>query len=232
MKTFIQEFIFLKIKKWSKKSLLPLFSILWIHVHAQLPMVNSLQIFPSNPVSTDTIYLIVTCTFSSGDCALLSSNVQVLGSNVQVDGNYCPGMLTVICTSIDTVKIGTLLPGNYSINFSLNLGNTPGCNQFSSAANSVIPVQVTGPTSINQNFPDENNFVIESVPGYGNFIFKSTVFLSSAILKIYSSDGKIAFQKQLGKANEELNLSLAPGIYYYKLDFKDKTSRAKTLIIF
>lgn len=85
--------------------------------------VNSVSILPSNPTSTDTVYVASNFTYY-GDCSagLVHYDTLFLGSTIQILPEYCGTGMTVPCTAIDTFCLGVLPAGSYSIELEYHYG--------------------------------------------------------------------------------------------------------------
>jgi len=81
------------------------------------PHIDSLQIIPGNPTSSDTVKIIA-YTFSTGaPCNLTFYEVSTADSVITVNTHYLSGPLTVLCNSIDTAIIGGLNAGCYQVHY-------------------------------------------------------------------------------------------------------------------
>lgn len=96
--------------------------------HAQ--QILEISISPTNPDDDDEILVIIRSQFSSGGCDGML-NYYVVGDTVFSTGMHCPGMLTVICESIDTLVLPPLQAGNYTVNHTLMQGVGDPCDAFS-----------------------------------------------------------------------------------------------------
>ncbi len=79
--------------------------------------VDSLEIVPAKTYSDDVIKLVAYTTHTSGGCNLENYRIWKCNNIILVDATYEKGMLTYICHSIDTLKLGILPPGNYFLLF-------------------------------------------------------------------------------------------------------------------
>ena len=75
--------------------------------------VDSLKIVPAKAYSDDVIKLVAYTTHTSGGCNLENYRIWKCNNFILIDATYEQGMLTYICHSIDTIKLGILSPGNY-----------------------------------------------------------------------------------------------------------------------
>jgi len=77
-------------------------------VHAQPITINSVNTIPSAPNDTEDVKAVVTATFSYGGCPLYNSAHFYSNDTINLVAYYQIGMLTVICSSTDTMDLGTL----------------------------------------------------------------------------------------------------------------------------
>lgn len=92
---------------------------------APAQFINSIGISPQQPTTSDTIYFYPTVSFGYGSCDDHTQFISVNGNNIAAGATHCLGMLTVICTTTDTFKIGPLQAGNYTFHFNVNEGTYP-----------------------------------------------------------------------------------------------------------
>ncbi|MFZ4414072.1 MAG: T9SS type A sorting domain-containing protein [Bacteroidales bacterium] len=92
---------------------------------AQIPAIDSLRIIPAYPTSNDTVKVISRTIFPSGGCAMTASAVNIYGSTVNVFATHTLGLMTVICSSTDTICIGKLNARNYDLIYNLALTTPP-----------------------------------------------------------------------------------------------------------
>ncbi|MEO8148026.1 MAG: hypothetical protein ABI723_10335 [Bacteroidia bacterium] len=102
----------------TKLTLIIMFSISFNNLNAQ--WINSLTISPSNPKTTDTIYVYADCSFSSGSCDEHSQFFNVSGNNIYSGATHCIGGFTFICGATDSFSINPLPAGNYNFIFNVN----------------------------------------------------------------------------------------------------------------
>jgi len=82
--------------------------------------ITSLSIQPQNPTTIDQVKLVADVWIHTGPCTLDSSNVTKTGSNFTVNGYYNSGMLTVICPRIDTITLGIIESGTFTLKYFLH----------------------------------------------------------------------------------------------------------------
>lgn len=196
-----------------------------LSVHAQY--INNLRIYPTNPTSNDSIYLIASCYFQSGTCDQKTLNYSIINETIDCNALHCIGMLTYICYDEDTFSIGKLPVGNYNYRYTVNAGF---------GFNPCTPGIVPGPS-------DSLNFTVTTAsgisnPSYQEFIFSPNPCTDFIEIKYYDSEekqisiidmtGKICFEESKTGNNVLINTnSLAPGLYLLKSQSKTKNFQSK-----
>ena len=79
--------------------------------------IDSLKIIPQEANAGDIISVVAYTTHPSGGCDLQDYKVWKCNQFVFVDATYEQGMLTYICHSVDTLRLGTFTPGSYFLIF-------------------------------------------------------------------------------------------------------------------
>ncbi len=97
--------------------LLPIFSIAFFGLHAQ--SITNLSIIPGQPTSTDTIYVVAETMHANSPCPMASSSLTLSGDSVMAYATHSPGMLPAICISTDTILVGQLSEGLYTLVYHL-----------------------------------------------------------------------------------------------------------------
>ncbi len=106
------------------KKIILLFILLFtIQVHGQV--VNQITILPTNPSSTDTLYVITNFSYY-GNCAfsLVGYYYYLQDSTIHILPTYCGYGDTTWCTSIDTLKLETFPSNNYNISIEFHQGSS------------------------------------------------------------------------------------------------------------
>ncbi len=89
--------------------------------------ITNLQPYPIPAMSNAPSYLIASTMFSSGGCSISNYTVSIDYSGIipaiEVHAYYCMGMLTIICERTDTIPLGTLPAGAYSLTFQVHYAN-------------------------------------------------------------------------------------------------------------
>lgn len=80
------------------------------------PYLSPVQVLPLNPSPTDNIRLVFRAT-TGGQGSKVSSSFTRIGSNLAFQGCYADGALAQPKSYTDTVSIGQLAAGSYSVSF-------------------------------------------------------------------------------------------------------------------
>lgn len=89
------------------------------NLKAQIPAIDSLRIIPECPTTTDSVKVISFTTFPSGGCAMSANSVTAHETTLAVFATHTLGPLTYICSSADTLAIGLLGTGTYTLYYHL-----------------------------------------------------------------------------------------------------------------
>lgn len=81
--------------------------------------IQSIHTIPSNPSEGDSVYLVVEAVIPHSGCALSSYSVEVdpNDGSIVIMATYWMGMLTAVCTTIDTLALGVFGAGSYNLNY-------------------------------------------------------------------------------------------------------------------
>jgi hypothetical protein len=114
--------------------------------------INSIQIIPSNPTSSDFVYAIVNSSMNTSMCWLTTSNISNAANFHSISGFHCSGLLQQICTRNDTFALGLLPQGYHSVDYSMyynNLGfGQTECSTFQ-FSDTISTSFIVGPSSGN-----------------------------------------------------------------------------------
>ena len=188
---------------------------------------TTVTIEPATISVTDTILIITSATMGSGGCWLQDSTTSISGSDIHIAGFYCSGLLTVICTSTDTFKVGPLAAGTYSVNFSRSDDATGGCMGAYTFYDSVATSFTVGTLEAADMEPElskEGFKVFEDQFSWQLKVQSEQEFQPGSSLKIFDAQGKAMDQIRLPAG--EKSLSILPGwptgIYFYRVESEGK----------
>ncbi len=119
--------------------------------YAQVVSIEALKILSEDSTNTDSIWVISETSFADGadDCKLDTSFINGMGTkNLMVDAYHYPPSVTSPCFSTDTVLIGLLPIGTYTLVYKAWYRRYMGQNRFDTAS---IKFTVGGTASIINN---------------------------------------------------------------------------------
>jgi hypothetical protein len=83
-------------------------------------VVTNLVIRPLNPGSTDQISTSANVYFGTYSCEFKTSSVTINGDTIRVIAKHQVSFLSLTCNATDTIIVGQLQPGSYTLIFYLN----------------------------------------------------------------------------------------------------------------
>ena len=93
----------------------------------QMGSIISLNVSPTYPIETDTVYIYAELVFGYSNCPLNVKSYGISGNNIVASTQHCFGMLTAVCNTADTFKFNPLASGTYIFVLSLSSGTFPSC---------------------------------------------------------------------------------------------------------
>lgn len=195
---------------------------------ANAQSITSFNITPANPTSTDTIRIIIECTFPNGSCEGSVTGTIQTGNTIYADAMHCMGMLTVICTDFDTVIIPPQSVGQYTFIYSLSAGQGIPCTP------GIVPDDIdtlvfdvdnsTGIIGVDDKLfsvisnSENNSFRIHNLTATGG------------ILKIFSSDGKLVLSQTFEAGESEISRAVKAGIYIISAEISNRKYTSKVVV--
>lgn len=122
-----------------------LFTMICGAVYAQPSIIQSLQIIPAQPSPTDSVYVVVEAMISSTPCGIQNFQINTSGAQITADVHYQAGMLPAICTTTDTILLGTFSPGQYQLTY--NATDASYSQVFDSATGSFTVLGCVNPSA-------------------------------------------------------------------------------------
>ncbi|TND09119.1 MAG: hypothetical protein FD123_1522 [Bacteroidetes bacterium] len=142
------------------------------------------------------------------------------------------GMLSVICNDIDTVPLGTLPAGTYTITYLLDGGfGLPTCSPaFVPFDTLVTTFTVALPTGMDEL--QAGNFSLMPNPASGGkFTIGRPKHTEGDVLLLYAADGRLAQRIELHSEKETISVSLAQGLYFAGLESNGHIGALKKIVI-
>jgi hypothetical protein len=180
---------------------------------------------PVNPTTVDNVQVIVSMTFTSGDCQLYQQNYSVVGDSITVEVYHCVGPLAYICDVTDTIVVGFLPAGSYSVKTYLYTSDgMSGCLTFSIIDSLNYSFDVTTATAM-----DETGNPASPVEFAGDVNQFRVQGDGSGRLEIFDAGGRMIFVKSNYNGILELD-DLLPGVYLFRLVGRDGVHSGKFVI--
>ncbi|MFC2100466.1 T9SS type A sorting domain-containing protein [Bacteroidota bacterium] len=210
----------MKSKNIQKRKILFFISIFFFlstGIHAQ--GITSVSINPQNPTTLDNIILNVDAWIQSGPCWMDSSNVNKVGQNFYVHGYYNSGMLTVICYCSDSITLGYIESGTFTLKYYLHHANynvPKDSMNITFMVSPMVTVEEKMPSEIITVFPNPADDLIQIAfnKSSGNNEFQIDMLSSSGLLV----DRYFVNVKQ---ENFQIHTSALPaGLYFLKISDK------------
>jgi hypothetical protein len=172
-----------------------LFSVLIYFISSpviQAQWINSVTVFPANPVDTDTIYIYANVDFPSGPCDDKTISSSSVPPNLYANVLHCLGPLTYICNDIDTIVYYQLPAGNYTFTYQVDAGGSPSpCTPgIVPGPSQTISFTVSVANSIEETGKPEN-FILYPNPVSDYLLIPAALTRKLDGYKIYDSSGKL-----------------------------------------
>ncbi len=205
------------------KKLLPfLFVLFFTSTKAQ--NIQSISFQPTYPGPLDSVKIIVDLMFTSGSCDMQYASHTISNDTVRINVFHCPGALTVICYTTDTIELDPLPGGNYYAEVIVHTASTftpDPCTEFNPVDSADIQFTVLPGSGIDKG-PSVAN-TIHYLNSSNELILTGT-FLPGTEIHLYNVLGKLVFNKSFDNSNRIHLPNLSPGGYMFSLKSKDGTS--------
>lgn len=181
----------------------------------------SIEVIPENPSNFDDITLIVNSKFSYSSSSLSNSSFTTTKDSVLFNLCYNVGDATAFSETIDTLLVGQLPEGKYTLyTTSKVLDNADTlCNSFRDSSISSIDLMVENATSILENTVEL--FKVYSVDKI--LYIKSLNSNKTAELMLFDINGKLLLKEAIIHQNTEIDISNIGGeILFYSITSNDQ----------
>lgn len=163
------------------------------HLIAQPPAVDSLKIIPASPTTDDAVKVVAYTTWGITPCALAGSSFETSNNTVTVFATNGGIGIFFPCSSTDTISIGTLGAGNYSLIY--NVGEPDSQIIYDADTIDFIVQQPDGMPLI-----DRSNLGIKIFPN--PFSTSATILLDD---KLFNTPFEIRLYDMFGREVKRIN---------------------------
>jgi len=203
-----------------KKYLLALTLALSCAFFAGAQPITGINHTPVAPTTNDQVGIIIDSQWPY-NCISDSFTVNITGNQIQIYMYQCLGMLSIICTKTDTVNVGQLPAGTYTVYvFASYAQAQPTCSMYSPA----MPTNVNHTFTVSQfvSVPEVKNSLSLDVypnPSSGNIYFRYSAS-QSCVMEIYDLVGQKVRSYTLVPGSQQVVIregELKSGIYFAKV---------------
>lgn len=175
------------------------------------PYVGTIEVIPAIPSTTDDVK-IVTMVTTPNLGAFISSSHAVIGNTIEIEACYFSGFLTATQTFYDTLNIGFLNPGVFSIHLTAYQSSDTICD-YTDTNTALLNITVLDLT--NEVVPIDNKIGrLYPNPSSGSFTIDLPEQIDVTQVRIRSISGKLVYE---GAFHKEMSVDCAPGIYMVEL---------------
>jgi len=218
-----RNFIFINL---DKKTMKRIYTLLFASALSTLSfsqgMIQGFTIDPPSPTTTDVVKVYVDVMFPTMGCAVDNQGHSTTGSSTTGFAHHCLGMLSAICTTVDTFNLGTLSAGTHTFSLTLTsgLGGPPCTPGFAPDDNESTSFVVSTPVGITEYDVNASSVVFPN-PMNGKATIRVAEFiqLKNAECKVTDVMGKNVKTIHSIHTNEFLieRDKLSEGIYFYQI---------------
>ena len=178
-----------------------------------------MYIISENPTVDDELSLVCQATLPNSDCFLENFTVDIENGIIIINANYSMGIWHTVCSSLDTINIGTILnAGEYELYYNYDVNNKGEVN-IDTLRFSVLDINSTTDQKKEKYLVSNiitNEIQLRNIEDIIN-------------VSLYDSKGKL--EKVYENVNNRLDVSeVHRGVYFLHLEFKDNIKIQKIII--
>jgi hypothetical protein len=190
------------------------------------PYVDPIEILPASPFDTDSIYVATSVTTPNMG-AYLGYEIIDQGSTKRIEACYYSGMLTALQTYKDTINLGLLTGGTYSIVFVAY--QTDDAGQCIPTDSNIVSSTVNVISTLVVDEGSENSILLYPNPVQGDFLYVENHSGNEIPFRIVNVLGETVLQGTTGNAGE-INVSELHGVFFITL-FQEQTILTRQVLI-
>jgi len=209
------------------KKLLSIVLVFFAFTAARAQLITSMHIFPPAPSTADVVQLVVETQFPSGACSeWYILNQHQTNFECSYDIVNCVGVLSYICGNNDTLVMGQLPAGNYTVIVNLNAGSgARPCPPFAQWTADTIHFIVSPATGRSEIEKTPAAITCYPVPACLTLVVVYENFKEPAVLEIFDIAGRLLMTKEVVQAETLINIgSLSAGKYLLKAHVQNGVS--------
>ena len=186
--------------------------------------IDSLKIIPSNPTTNDSIKIIGFTVFPVGDCFLKNYYLNINDKKIVINATHFEGGWTVMCNSIDTITIGKLDTGAYTLYYELSVDTN-----LAIFDTDTLFFVVQNPADVFDLSYETSQIKVYPNPANKNIRIEIAKGIVVKTIKLHDLNGKLI--KTFLSTNTLLNISgIAKGQYMLSIETNNKIIREKIII--
>ncbi len=191
--------------------ILSFLSICYIAESQCCPYINNIEIIPAAPTTIDNVKIVTTVT-TPNQGAFLYSMHSINGNTIDIEACYFSGLLTATQTFYDTLDIGLLGAGNYTVDLTAYQSLDTICDYedtTTSMMNFTVIEHIVGTPSVKFNLGK-----LYPNPTSGSFNLRLPDGIIATDFYVHSISGEVVYH---GVYAEEISVNLESGIYLIQL---------------
>lgn len=190
--------------------------------------IDSVQIFPQNPTTADSVFVITSVTMPNTG-GYLGYQMSEIGQTILVQGCYYDGGMSIQETYIDTINLGLFSEGTYTINYTAYVSSSSiSCDPIDSLFNqSDFTVSTALMIDEKNADPKIRVYPVPLSSAVANLELR-LIKRSEVKIDLMDSQGRLvrSFEKSIlesGNHNLSLDFSgITPGLYVVKLKINEQ----------
>lgn len=180
------------------------------------PYINNIEVIPGSPTTADSINIVTTVTTPNQGMFLYSSH-SVNGSVIEIEACYYSGLFKATQTFYDTLNIGFLSAGNYTVEFTAYESIDTAACTFTDTMTLDTTFTVTSTPAGLGSISKELGKLYPN-PSNGSFTIELPEEIQATNIQIRSISGEVLKQMEF---SERIDLNLAAGMYLIEFLEKD-----------
>ncbi len=218
-------------KPYNMKKLILLTLLLAFRQSGFAQGITSMTVVPPSPTVNDNVAIHVDMWFPNSTCADVAY-YGINGNLVTGSTLHCMGMLSTVCYDVDTLTLGQLPMGTYTVIFSQSSGyGIPNCTPGFVADDEDTLVFNVGPLTVPENNPYQFFTVSPNPSANGLLQLKNLPATAAHELLVYTIDGRLAETQTIAPGQETVLLQSAAGIYMLQVRSGNFVSSTQKVVI-